>query len=493
MCKNAKSALKNGKEVTDMLGFFVKSGYVAGPFSSPPLKDFRVNSLLAVEQDTKVRPCLNVSLPKDCSFNDNVDEFLVEKVYMTSARSFGHAVLDCGIGAKMSKFDMCDAYKLMPAKPSDYRLQGLSWLNKFFVETQQIFGAETAVCNFDALGHTLQTVAVSMANIPSQLVFRQLDDLPFVAPASTNWCEELSEIYTTICSEVNVTLAKECPKLDKAFVNSTKGKVLGIWFDTETLSWSYPLNKRKKMLKLIYDVFYSLTADKEELESLVGRMNDFSLMCPFMRSYKKNTINLLTEVLTFPHQAIKVNENVKRDLKTWWAVIEDEALLPICPRSYEPTLAKKVFTSDAAGLPENCKLRGRVGVGLVGLDETGHIILAFQHMWSNDMLMYSKDEKGTRMADKTTCLELVGVLLPLVICPEKLMNQHIVLQVDNMAAVWGWEKNYVSGDNMASILLRCIVLLSARLGTIVHVSHLPRVSDWEARLADRLSRERTIS
>ena len=54
LCKNAKSALKNGKEVTDMLGFFVKSGYVAGPFSSPPLKDFRENSLLAVEQDTKV-------------------------------------------------------------------------------------------------------------------------------------------------------------------------------------------------------------------------------------------------------------------------------------------------------------------------------------------------------------------------------------------------------------------------------------------------------
>jgi len=99
-----------------------------------------VNSLLAVEQDTKVRPCLNVSLPKDCSFNDNVDECKVEKVYMTSARSFGHAIVDCGKGANMSKFDMCDAYKLMPAKPEDYRLQGLSWLNKFFVETQQIFG-----------------------------------------------------------------------------------------------------------------------------------------------------------------------------------------------------------------------------------------------------------------------------------------------------------------------------------------------------------------
>jgi len=114
-----------------MIGFFVKSGFVAGPFKSPPLKDFRVNSLIAVEQDTKVRPCLNVSLPKGCSFNDNVNDCLVEKINMTSARNFSYAVRECGPGAIMSKFDMCDAYKLMPAKPEDYRLQGFSWLNLY--------------------------------------------------------------------------------------------------------------------------------------------------------------------------------------------------------------------------------------------------------------------------------------------------------------------------------------------------------------------------
>jgi hypothetical protein len=180
-------------------------------------------------------------------------------------------------------------------------------------------------------------------------------------------------------------------------------------------------------------------------------------------------------------------------LRTWWAVIEDEALLTICSRSCEPTLARKVFTSDAAGMPKDGTLMGNRGVGLEGPDETGHILIVFQHMWSDDMLMYSKDDKGTRMGDKTTTLELVGVLLPFVLFLTKLVNQHIVLQVDNMAAVWGWEKIYVSGDNMASMLLRCIVLLSARLGSVVHVRHLPRVSDWEARLADKLSRERTTT
>ena len=369
---NAKSALTHGRAVTDMIGFFVKSGFVAGPFKSPPLKDFRVNSLIAVEQDTKVRPCLNVSLPKGCSFNDNVNDCLVEKINMTSARNFSYAVRECGPGAIMSKFDMCDAYKLMPAKPQDYRLQGFSWLNMYFVELAQIFGAETAVCNFDALGHTLHILSLTKAEIPSHLVFRQLDDLPIVAPHYSNWCEQFSAIYRDSCTKVNVKLAENCPKFDKAFENSTKGKVLGIWFDTVTQTWSYPNDKCKKLLGLVYDLYMAETADKEELESLVGRINDFSLMMPFMRSFKKNAIVLLTKVLTFPHQNISVPPEVRKDLLVWWAVLTDEiGFFPICPRYYEPTIVRKVFTSDAAGIPSQSTKRNRkVGVGLVGLTRT---------------------------------------------------------------------------------------------------------------------------
>jgi hypothetical protein len=413
---------------------------------------------------------------------------------MTSARSFSHALIECGKGAVMSKFDMCDAYKLMPAKVSDYRLQGFCWLNRFFVELAQIFGAETAVCNFDALGHTLHVISMCATGILPRLVFRQLDDLPIVAPRWTTWCQDLTKVYSDNCALVNVKLAENCPSLDKAFVNSTKGKVLGIWFDSDTLTWSYPSVKRDKLLILIYDVFHSVSADLEDLESLVGRLNDFSLMCPFMRTFKKNCILLLTEVLAFPHQDILVNSDVKADLKVWWALLSDEvSSLPICPRYRELPLSKKVFTSDAAGMPSSAPPVKKVGVGIVGLDESGCIMLAFQWFWADHTLSSCYDNKHVMLGDKTTTLELVGVLLPLLLCPDRLTNQHVVLQVDNMGAVWGWEKGYVAGDNMASILIRCIVVLSARLGSVIHVTHLPRVSDWEARVADRLSRSKTTT
>jgi hypothetical protein len=49
----------------------------------------------------------------------------------------------------MSKMDMRDAFKLVPARIQDLRLQGFSWLRAFFVDTQQIFSDSPSVVNLD--------------------------------------------------------------------------------------------------------------------------------------------------------------------------------------------------------------------------------------------------------------------------------------------------------------------------------------------------------
>jgi len=46
---------------------------------------------------------------------------------------------------------------------------------------------------------------------------------------------------------------------------------------------------------------------------------------------------------------------------------------------------------------------------------------------------------------------------------------------------------------MATILIRALHLISAYLGTQIHVSHLPRKSTWDALLVDRLSREKSTT
>jgi hypothetical protein len=55
------------------------------------------------------------------------------------------------------------------------------------------------------------------------------------------------------------------------------------------------------------------------------------------------------------------------------------------------------------------------------------------------------------------------------------------------------EKQYLTGDGTASVILRCMLLLSAMLETVVHVVHVPRCSTWEAKMADHLSRLDTLN
>jgi len=73
--------------VTKTLKKWLEDDYLAGPFLSPPLSEFRANSMMAIQQGDKVRLVLNMSYPKENSFNDNVDEDKVGKVAMSSANN----------------------------------------------------------------------------------------------------------------------------------------------------------------------------------------------------------------------------------------------------------------------------------------------------------------------------------------------------------------------------------------------------------------------
>jgi hypothetical protein len=91
---NTASTFKNGESVTDVVASWVKAGFAAGPFPDPLMPGFRVNSLAAIPQGEKVRSVLNVSLPKNLSFNSNVKEESLEKVFLTFPYGLWEACLD---------------------------------------------------------------------------------------------------------------------------------------------------------------------------------------------------------------------------------------------------------------------------------------------------------------------------------------------------------------------------------------------------------------
>ena len=181
----------------------------------------------------------------------------------------------------------------------DLRLQGFKWAGRFFVETTQPFRAITAVSNYDIVGNTVCTLAKSVCSIPRNLVHRQIDDVPVVAPKDSSWCEEFASEYERICNDLNISLAPDCPEKDKAFKISTKGKVLGINFDSENLTWSLPSDKKEEYMNDIHDVLSRGELDLVTGQSLLGKLNFRSTMCPMMRTFKKPLQNLIACLLEF--------------------------------------------------------------------------------------------------------------------------------------------------------------------------------------------------
>jgi len=490
-CKvaNAKITEKYGREITDTIGFWIKEGFVCGPFPSPPLDKFRVNSILAIPQEGKVRPVLNVSLPENNSFNDNIDSLRLEKVHMSSAREYGYLLKKCGKGAWMSKFDIQNAYKNFLAKLCDLWLQGFAWMGMYFIDLSQIFGACSAVCNFDQGGHTVADLSVVVSQIPSELVLRHLDDVPVAAPAKSDYCQRFSATYKQICEDLNLKLAPDCNKNEKAFTNTHSGKVLGIFFDANDLTWKLPVEKQIEALELVKLALEKQYLTINAVQKLLGKLNNACLLCPFMSIFKRNLNNCLSVAISFESDFVKISPEAKADMKIWAGFLLDITKgLPIPSEPTAPTIYFKEFVSDAAGLS---KIQNDSAVASIGFDEIGRPIFAARYFWNDAMLSQFRSGARDVMGNDTVFLEFVGIVLPFILIPEKLKNQHVVCKVDNIACVFGWSKKHVKNDVYTSILIRALWLISSYLSCIVHVMHLPRVVSWEAGVVDRLSRRST--
>ena len=157
---------------------------------------------------------------------------------------------------------------------------------RYFVDSSHIFSSISSVCNFDIPGNTIYSNLKALSSIPLRLVHRQLDDVPLVGRANTTWCQDFSSLYKRICKEVDAELALGCPMKEKAFTNSTKGKVLGIVFDTSSLSWDLPVDKKIDYSNLIHHLLSSKSMSIEDGQSLLGKLNFVCSMAPALKSFK---------------------------------------------------------------------------------------------------------------------------------------------------------------------------------------------------------------
>jgi hypothetical protein len=215
-------------------------------------------------------------------------------------------------------------------------------------------------------------------------------------------------------------------------------------------------------------------------------------MCQFFLCFRFNILKCLKALDNDPVRLITLTAPAVSEMTVWWNFLNDpDPWVPICHPPNHPPLCTKTFFSDAAGCPKNSKNTGKIGCGVIGLNESGSVCLIAQLWWPSSFILSQKNSKGKRFGEKTATLEQIGLLLPLVLMPEMLKNQHVIFKTDNMSCVYGHQNGYMKGDECASILIKCTYLIGAFLGCAIHVEHVPRRSNWESEVADNLSREHT--
>lgn len=470
---------------TDQLATMVKKGYVCGPFDESPIENLRINSLFAVNQSDKYRPILNLSKPEGNSFNEAIVPAKMRKVTMSTPKQVAATIYAVGKDAILSKVDHVSAYKLVPVKPEQYYLQGFRWLGKLFIEVRLIFGSRSSVPNYDDFHETFSLLVKTRTDTDPQFLHRTLDDQ--VSIMSQDICKAFMERYLSFASEINLPLA-DMSGSDKAFLYRKSGTILGVQFDTTTMTWKYADNKRLTHMKIIEQAIRAPVVTKEMLQKVSGVINCLVLMCPALKFLRAPIIRQLSDLYAYSPLPLAA-ETVKM-LHTWLHIFHGLSFgFPIPKFIDEPPLYALAFVSDAAGLPDpEHPPEHQVGVGATGFVMPYDIIqYVGQAFWPMEFVT-AVDVQNKLFGRKTTLLEAIGLILPLYHNVQFLVGKHVVLYVDNLPTVWAFQKGRSKKDDYTSVIISAIHHVAMSLPCKFYVRHCPRLSTTPAMVADLLTR-----
>ncbi len=167
---------------------------------------------------------------------------------------------------------------------------------------------------------------------------------------------------------------------------------------------------------------YSNKVNLLSLQSLLGKINNIAIMCPFMKNFRHKLNKELALRIEDPESLLRLTYAAKRELDVWEGFLKDDDIwLQICLPDRPPPIIALVFTSDAAGLPHSSCYKGKIGVGSIGQDSDDNFITATRLWWNRTFIKEKRDEKNVHFGDKTTTLEAVG-LLPFLTNSKMLVN-----------------------------------------------------------------------
>ena len=483
-----------GEQLADSIVTSVKKGHMAGPFKHSPLLNARFNQMFPLCQTDKVRMIVNMSFPPGASFNDCLDYDSLRKCNMASAPLVGELIRRCQGKATLSKYDMVAAYKLVPCKLTDIKLQGIKFLGRIFFELRQIFGAASAVSFYDDLHLLLVLLTTRRMKLYINKLFlpRVLDDLIHIS-TSNSLLHDFHTTYTDIASNLGIALQPFIGT--KAYIEVDRGMALGLEFSSQNLTWSIPKAKQDKYTNKIHDVLEQTYVTLKMLQELNGCLNYLVAMSPILKFNRHHIIAEESRAKSAKNNQIIINSQARSQLVTWLRIINDKREFPLPQRHLIPPIGVLCILSDAAGrsLPSSDK---KLSIGAAAVSyidgDPNHIISACQAFFPESLVSYQTDSKQTRYGDKSNFLELLAILLGIIHNKELLIKNQVLLLSDSLPALWAIKKGRSPTCLFTSTITLAIVTILQSFECYYFLNHVPRLSSYAATVSDALTRDDPI-
>ena len=311
--------------------------------------------------------------------------------------------------------------------------------------------------------------------------------------------------YSEALSSLGIEAADNDPTCTKAFDCSTDGEVLGIRYNTVSFTWRIPHEKLYLLVQQTKSLATSERYSLRELEVVVGKLRYVAQLCPPLLRFLSSSVQVMKQhiILLSPgrgdiptkernqyissqerdHRQFHPTEEMRVDLMMMTAILVDTYHYPLPIMDPEPAIplhAVPIYT-DASG---NIGSSTFPSLGIFFPPFDGTHSAAFAIPFSTDFLLQRNGH--SLIADTTSTLEALGLLVPLVIYPSRIAGRAVHFRIDNLAVVWAFRKKR-SDDKLAETIVRAAEIVAGSLGSRLFVSWEPRRSSRSTIIADDLT------
>ena len=458
---NMKSVALHPEVIRNYVEEEVEAGRVLGPFSVPPLDNFRCSPIGVVEKKEpgKFRTIMNLSFPSGLSVNDGIqkDKFSLSYVTVDNAIDI---ILSLGPGCLLTKIDIQKAFRQVPVHPSNWNLLGFSFNNAFYIDRVLSMGGRSSPAIFNSIAVAAEWICCNNYHLKNMI--HLLDDFLLVEVSSTK--KRGRDVILGVFERLGLIVNKK-----KVEGPTTCIEFLGITLDTVNMEARVSKEKIVSLNKMLISFQERKKCSQRELLSLVGSLSFVSRVVVPGRSFLSRLIAKAYSVKKLHHK-IYISGVMKRDCNMWRKFLRDwngKSLF----LSRDPVSIVHEFSTDAAG-----------SLGCAGVH---------RREWFS--LPWGKEAGGWSIAVKE--------LYPIVVASQ-LWGRHwrglrVVVRCDNASVVAALNKCY-SNNRLMADLLRALTLYSLKYNFSLKAKHIPgklnRNSDLLSRLqVDTFLRENPLS